>query len=556
MRISTARLAPDYSTSVPGMIWSQGTELLNRMIAEIDAETRGIDLVSYRLTVPGVTDALIRRHRAGVPVRVFIEPTQYRNPSYPEYWLVGAMADKLWAAGVPIKQRTHDGLTHMKTLVTSRVAMVGSSNFTRFWERDHNYFADVSTKPAIYMGMKARFDAMWNDAANYRPFQPLRPGFVQLQAPASGATNVATSSALTWKRTPWAVAFDVYMGGNAANLAPVGRVNAVVTEHPPETYSFVPPQRLQPSTRYYWRVVARTFATDVNPGLTTASEIFTFVTDAVGIVGDADADGKADPVLFRPSSGDWMFRYSTANFASGPNLPFGASTDKPVPGDYDGDGRSDMAVYRPSTGIWYVIYSSTQVQTALQWGISTDVPMPADYTGDGRTDLAVWRPATGMWFIYDLATSTYTSRQWGISSDRPLTGDFDADGKADVAVFRPTNGYWYVYFSRSQTYEAHQWGNSSDVPVAADYTGDGRVDLAVYRRSTGFWYVLNLVDGTTRAYQWGAAGDIPVPKDYDGDRRADLAVWRPSTATWWIYFLGTATYRSIGHGTSGDIPIR
>jgi phosphatidylserine/phosphatidylglycerophosphate/cardiolipin synthase-like enzyme len=280
MNISPTRLEPDYPTNLPSMIWSQGPELINRMVAEIDAETQGIDFVSYRLTVPEITDALIRRHRAGVPVRVFIEPTQYRNPGYPEYWLVGAMVDRLWVAGVPIKQRTHQGLTHMKTLITSRIALIGSSNFTRYWQRDHNYFVDAATDPSTYFAMKDRFSAMWNDAANYAAFQPLRPDFIELRAPVTSTTNVATSPALVWKATPWAVAYDVFIGVDPANLPLERRVNAVVTEDPPETYSVIPSQSLRPSTRYYWRVVARTYATDVNPALTTSSELYTFVTGA------------------------------------------------------------------------------------------------------------------------------------------------------------------------------------------------------------------------------------------------------------------------------------
>lgn len=300
MTISTVRLEPEYPTAVQGMVWSQGSELLNRMIAEIDAETQAIDLVSYRLTVPELADALIRRHRAGVQVRVFIEPTQYRNALYPEYWLTGAMVDRLWAAGIPIKERTHQGLMHMKTLVTSRIAMIASSNFTRNWQRDHNYFADAAANPTIYFAMKDRFNAMWSDAVNYRPFQPQRPDFAQLQAPATGAGNVPTSTALVWKGTPWAVSFDVYMGGDVGSLSLVGRVNAMLTEDPPATYSFIPPQGLQPSTRYYWRIVPRTHATDVNPGLTTTSELYTFVT---GATVTPPSPGPASCVGASPGSG-------------------------------------------------------------------------------------------------------------------------------------------------------------------------------------------------------------------------------------------------------------
>jgi N-acetylneuraminic acid mutarotase len=272
--------------------------------------------------------------------------------------------------------------------------------------------------------------------------------------------------------------------------------------------------------------------------------------------GDFDGDGIADLALFRPGNGNWKLRYSTLDFASGPDLAFGLSTDKPVPGDYDGDGRIDVAVYRPSNGIWYVIYSSTGALVQLQWGISTDVPIPADFTGDGRTDLAVWRPSTGVWFIFDLSTGTYTSRQWGVSTDIPLTGDYDGDRKADVVAFRPSNGYWYVFYSSTQTYAVLQWGISTDIPLAADYTGDGRADLAVYRPSTGVWYVYDLSTASYVPYQWGVSTDIPAPKDYDGDGRTDLAIWRPSTGSWLIYYLGTGTFEEILHGASGDIPIK
>jgi CSLREA domain-containing protein len=274
------------------------------------------------------------------------------------------------------------------------------------------------------------------------------------------------------------------------------------------------------------------------------------------VAGDFDADHGADLALFRPGSGNWMFRFSSSNFASGPDLQFGVSTDKPVPGDYDGDRRIDMAVYRPSNGTWYVIFSSTGALAQLQWGLSTDVPMPADYTGDGRTDLAVWRPSTGVWYILDLSSGTFTSHQWGISTDIPLAGDYDGDGKADVTAYRPSTGVWWVFFLPSQTFAGIQWGISTDVPLPADYTGDGRTDLAVYRPSTGYWYVYDLGTATYVPYQWGVSTDIPAPKDYDGDGRTDLAIWRPSTGKWFIYFLGTNTFQTVTHGASGDVPIR
>jgi hypothetical protein len=308
-----------------------------------------------------------------------------------------------------------------------------------------------------------------------------------------------------------------------------------------------------------------TFAVAANPTTAARSGTLRIAGHTIAVMqagvppavpGDYDGDRAADLALFHPGDGSWLLRWSAQNFASGADLPFGLSTDKPVPGDYDGDGRLDMAVYRPSNGIWYVIYSSTGALVQLQWGTQTDVPKPADYTGDGRTDLAVWRPATGVWFIFDLSTGTYTDRQWGVSSDVPLTGDFDGDRKADVAAYRPSTGVWWVFYSSTQSYAGFQWGISTDVPLPADYTGDGRTDLAVYRRSTGVWFVYDLARGSYVSHQWGVVTDEPAPRDYDGDGRADLAVWRPSTGTWFLYFLRSSTYRSIPVGQPGDVPIR
>ena len=284
MNIQRVRLEPDYPTDA--LIWGQGIgshspdgqNIIPAMISEINAENTAIDLVSYRLTVPTLTDALVKKKQAGVAMRVFIEPTQYRNDAYPEYWLVGNEADKMWLAGIPIKIRTHDGLTHMKTLITSRSALLASSNYTKNWERDHNYFIQLASKPTLYGQMKNEFNRMWNDTANYTAFKPLRPGAASIVSPASGALNVPTQPTLTWRRASWAVAFDVYLGTSLSDMAAVARVPAVLTEDPPPTYSYTPTQPLRLSTTYCWKVVSRTLATAADPTLTASTSTIAFTT--------------------------------------------------------------------------------------------------------------------------------------------------------------------------------------------------------------------------------------------------------------------------------------
>jgi Tol biopolymer transport system component len=304
-------------------------------------------------------------------------------------------------------------------------------------------------------------------------------------------------------------------------------------------------------------------ATDLVAGDTNSARDVFLVDRRVH--GDVDSDGRADPTIYRPSSGVWYVLESGSQYATGSALTWGVSTDVPVAGDYDGDGRMDMGVYRPSTGEWYVLLSGAQFTTWMSfgWGVSADVPVPADYDGDGRTDFAVYRPSTGVWYVLESRAqyTTWTQRSWGVATDVPVPGDYDGDGRTDLAVYRPSTGVWYVLQSAAQftTSIALAWGLSTDLPVPGDYDGDGRTDLAVYLPSTGAWYVLEsgAEYTTSRAWSWGVSTDVPVPADFDGDRRTDVAVYRPSTGIWFVLLSSTGFTGSLAHawGTLGDVPV-
>ena len=167
-----------------------------------------------------------------------------------------------------------------ETLITSRSALLASSNYTKNWQRDHNYYITAAAKPTLYMSMKDEFQRMWNDTANYEDFYPLKPRTATLVAPGTGAVDVSTLPKLEWKQTPWAVTFDVYLGTTTSNMTKVARVNATLTENPPSKYSYTVTQALQPSTRYFWKVVSRTFATDLDPTIISTSSTYSFTTGA------------------------------------------------------------------------------------------------------------------------------------------------------------------------------------------------------------------------------------------------------------------------------------
>jgi hypothetical protein len=597
MVINTARLEPDHPTP-PDLIWGQGPDFNNRLTKEINAENRRIDLIVYRLEVDNITQALLDRFRAGVPVRIIVDPQQYTNILWPEFWLTHANIDKLWAAGVPVHQRIHAGVTHMKTLVTSTYATNASSNFGPNWQRDHDYFVSAATKPAIYQAIADRVQTMWNDTMGFGPFQPTPPNAAALASPAPGATGVATSTSLVWNIAAWAVSYDVYLGTSPSSMTLVGNTPAQMVQSPPSTYSWTPSAPLPGSTTYYWRVVSRTNATQVKPSMIATSATWSFTTSgapqppavptapgppggstgistsptltwsASGATSYALSFGTSNPpppvanalpnasynpgALTVDTTYFWQVRAINANGSTiGPVWSF--TTDSPaipLSADFDRDRRSDIVVFSPSTGSWDILKSATNYTTSMSfsWGGSGAIPVPGDYDGDGRTDPAVYFPATGQWWILYSSTGYTTNSggvSWGGGGAIPVPGDYDGDGKTDPAVYFPSSGQWWILYS-STHYATNsggvRWGGGAATPVPGDYDGDGMTDPAVFFPATGQWWILYSsarYATNSGGVSWGGRGAVPVPGDYDGDGKTDPAVYFPATGQWWILYSRT-----------------
>ena len=140
----------------------------------------------------------------------------------------------------------------------------------------------------------------------------------------------------------------------------------------------------------------------------------------VPLLGDVDHDGAGDLIIWRPSSGVWYILQSSTGYGYGGAVAYqwgsGALNDVPLVGDVDGDGKADLIIWRPSSGVWYVLKSSTGFTSAVayQWGTNGDVPLV-----DSSVNLIIWRPSNDEWYILQSSTgySSAVAYQWGTDGD-------------------------------------------------------------------------------------------------------------------------------------------
>jgi phosphatidylserine/phosphatidylglycerophosphate/cardiolipin synthase-like enzyme len=225
-----------------------------------DAERTAIDVIMYKVTDLIHADAMIRAVKRGVPVRLITEPTRYRSTD--NLWQAYNL-DRMYAAGVQIRERAHLGFLHQKTtLLHSQTRTIfGSSNWTTASDKsqyEHNYFA---TDPTFFDWFQAIFARKWSSASETRAFVPLPPDVPVYVAPANASSGWTTTVTLSWKPGPWARAADVYLGTSAspALYAAGLAVTANVTKK-------LVISGLMPGTAYYWKIVSKTMANKTASG--------------------------------------------------------------------------------------------------------------------------------------------------------------------------------------------------------------------------------------------------------------------------------------------------
>lgn len=241
-----------------------------RMIALIDREDRKIDLTMYRITDVRICDALLRAVSRGVSVRLLAEPLEYRfDASRRSAELSDPYnVDRLYTAGVQIKMRKHQGLTHEKSvsLYGQGMTIFGSSNWS--WQsfnyqEEHNYFTD---KRWFFQWFVDQFNRKWDSASEYEAFVPSPPTVPVNVSPGNGS-NAGQSVLLTWEGGRWAHKYDVYFGLNGNNLSLIASdlTTGTLGLNGSESYLV---SGLQNGATYCWRVTGKTMANQAADGPT------------------------------------------------------------------------------------------------------------------------------------------------------------------------------------------------------------------------------------------------------------------------------------------------
>ena len=143
------------------------TTLLNYV-----ANERGsIDVAMWFMEDADMANALIARHRAGVPVRALVDPR--RNSTTP---MNATILKMLQDAGIPMRAKAGGGILHWKFMIFSgqNVVQFSAANYSDYYFRPATPYLDY-TDEGIYFSddgpivdsFRRKFDDSWIDTANF-----------------------------------------------------------------------------------------------------------------------------------------------------------------------------------------------------------------------------------------------------------------------------------------------------------------------------------------------------------------------------------------------------
>ncbi len=422
-------------TKDPELNFPPGENYRTRAVNAYNAETVGIDVSMFRITDRAHADAMIAAVRRGVPVRLITEQEEYRNPD--RLW-DSYNVDRMYAGGVQVKFRGHDGISHEKLVLLTgqEMAIFGSSNWTSpsaASQAEHNLFTTDSTRVAW---LRNHWNRKWFNSGpspETMAFKPLPPDAATLKSPANGATGVSTSPTLKWYAGKWAHKYDVYIGTSTSTMS---RIATDIELGPSETsseYKTLAVSGLRTGTTYYWKVVSRTMA---NLAATSATGSFTTTSSATTSGGTLPSGWSSRDV-------------GSVGAAGGASYSSGVFTVKGSGADVWGSADEFQFVYQSLTGDGSIIARVTSVQNVASW-TKAGVMMRETLSAGSKNAFMLVSAAKGLAFQRRTATGGSTTSTI-ISGAAPRWVKVTRSGSTFTAFVSSDGSSWTAVGSQSIT---------------------------------------------------------------------------------------------------------
>jgi acid phosphatase len=140
----------------------------------IDNETVGIDVAFWFMQDTSLSNKIIARHNAGVPVRILVDPRA--NPTYAGNEQI---LNQLKAAGIPMRFKHGGGILHWKMMMfvgQNKLEFSGANYSPSFFvptTPNSNYIDEAiyfSDDASVIQSFKTKYDDIWTDTVNYSDF--------------------------------------------------------------------------------------------------------------------------------------------------------------------------------------------------------------------------------------------------------------------------------------------------------------------------------------------------------------------------------------------------
>jgi acid phosphatase len=140
----------------------------------IDNETEGIDIAYWFMQDTSISNKVIARWQAGVPVRILVDPRA--NPTYAGNEQI---LDQFKDAGIPMRFKHGGGILHWKMMLfvgQNKVQFSGANYGASFFvpTTPHvNYIDEAiyfSDDVSLVQSFKTKYDDLWTDTVNYSDY--------------------------------------------------------------------------------------------------------------------------------------------------------------------------------------------------------------------------------------------------------------------------------------------------------------------------------------------------------------------------------------------------